>query len=113
MANHNQIAVNVDAIENLTVNNAGVKLSVSNIELAKGEAFTFYLTSNYPAYDFSDVTGLTLKGAINSADFRKVTNRSFTLTTKAKTDSPEKVTVKLDTESGTPVELSLTLTVNS
>ena len=111
MANHNQIAVNVDAIENLTVNNAGVKLSVSNIELAKGEAFTFYLTSNYPAYDFSDVTGLTLKGAINSADFRKVTNRSFTLTTKAKTDSPEKVTVKLDTESGTPVELSLTLTV--
>ena len=111
MANHNQIAVNVDAIENLTVNNAGVKLSVSNIELAKGEAFTFYLTSNYPAYDFSDVTGLTLKGAINSADFRKVSNRSFTLTTKAKTDSPEKVTVKLDTESGTPVELSLTLTV--
>ena len=111
MANHNQIAVNVDAIENLTVNNAGVKLSVSNIELAKGEAFTFYITSNYPAYDFSDVTGLTLKGVINSADFRKVTNRSFTLTTKNKTDSPEKVTVKLDTESGTPVELSLTLTV--
>lgn len=111
MANHNHIAVNADSIENLTVNNAGVKLSVSNIELAKGEAFTFYLTSNYPSYDFSDVTDLTLKGAINSADFRKVTNRSFTLTTKAKTDSPETVTVKLDTDSGTPVELTLTLSV--
>lgn len=113
MANNdlNSITVNTGGVENLNLNNAGVKLSVSNIELAKGEAFTFYLTSNYPAYDFSDVTDLTLKGSINSADFRKLTNRSFTLTTKAKTNSPETVTVVLNTDSGTNVELILTLSV--
>lgn len=113
MANNdlNSITVNTGGVENLNLNNAGVKLSVSNIELAKGEAFTFYLTSNYPAYDFSDVTDLTLKGSINSADFRKLTNRSFTLTTKAKTNSPESVTIVLNTDSGTPVELTLTLSV--
>ena len=72
MANNdlNSITVNTGGVENLNLNNAGVKLSVSNIELARGEAFTFYLTSNYPGYDFSDVTDLTLKGAINSADFK-------------------------------------------
>lgn len=107
----NSITVNTVDIENLTVLNAGVKLSVSSIELAKGEAFTFYLTSKYPTYDFSDVTDITLKGTINSADFRKVTNRSFTLTTKAKTDKPEDVTVVLTSNSGTPVELTLSLTV--
>lgn len=113
MANNdlNSITVNTGGVENLNLNNAGVKLSVSNIELARGEAFTFYLTSNYPAYDFSDVTDLTLKGSINSADFRKLTNRSFTLTTKAKTNSPESVTVVLNTDSGTNVELTLTLSV--
>lgn len=98
-------------VQNLTALNAGVKLSISSIELAKGEAFTFYLTSDHPTYDFSDVTNIALKNTSASADFRKVTNRSFTLTTKAKTTQPETVTVVLTSNAGTPVELTLDLTV--
>lgn len=110
-SNASTITVRSSSGEDLNVTNAGVKLPVTDIELAKGEAFTFYLVADNVSYDFSDVTEISLKNSATSADFKKVTNRSFTLTSKAKTDSPEAIIVVVKGAESQTVELTVNLTV--
>lgn len=110
-SNASTITVRSSSGEDLNVTNAGVKLPVTDIELAKGEAFTFYLVADNVSYDFSDVTEISLKNSATSADFKKVTNRSFTLTSKAKTDSLEAIIVVVKGAESQTVELTVNLTV--
>lgn len=105
------ITVRTSSEESLDVTTAGVKLPVTDLELAKGEAFTFYLMADNPAYDFSDVTNITLKGTPASVDFSKTSNRSFKLTSKAKTSAPEAVTVTVSGQDGKTKELTVNMTV--
>lgn len=105
------ITVRTSSEENLDVTTAGVKLPVTDMELAKGEAFTFYLMAENPAYDFTDVTNIALKGTPASVDFSKTSNRSFKLTSKAKTSAPEAVTVTVTGQGGKTTELTVNMTV--
>ena len=115
ISNSASITVRSSDGEDVKVSTAGVKLLVTDLELAKGEAFTFYLVADNKEYDFSDVTEIKLKesSSVQSADFKKITNRSFTLTSKAKTteDTPEAITVQLVGANSETAEVTVNLTV--
>lgn len=104
--------VEVENSTSPTLLTAGIKLPVTELTLASEEHKSLYLFANNKDYDFSDVTDIKLKEELTGITIIKETNRTFKISTDdVKYSNGVNITIVVEKDEDTKVELQLKLTV--
>lgn len=97
-----------------TVENAGLKLPYTEIELAAGDSKTISIISSRADYNFEDVTSIELIDYIgNAISLTKVSSSSFKITAEAPTIDPETIKILIKSTDNLFTTLDLVVTVYS